>query len=136
MQWIHVSSAPLMYNYKCVRQTCFLLGQDDESDELFGTDVGEAMVSDLLPEVDHEVKNSLTSQDFMADVRAQHYGRLILENVGGKAWPDSQPEGLTRKQRRRYNQTRYSCCSTVTHIIYLQSVQIYVKPVLLNLYSV
>lgn len=32
------------------------------------------MFWDLLPEAQHELENSLTSQDFMADVRTQHYG--------------------------------------------------------------
>lgn len=72
----------------------FLLGQDDDADKLLGTDVCKAMFWALLPEAVHELKNRLTSQDFVADVRTQHYGRLILENVSGKPWPDSQPEEL------------------------------------------
>lgn len=55
-------------------KTCFLLGQDDEPDELLGTDVYEAMLLDLLLEATHQLENRLTSQDFMADVRTQHYG--------------------------------------------------------------
>lgn len=53
-----------------------------------------ARLSELLHHVIHEVQNSLTAQDFVADVSAQHDGGLILENVGGKAGPDSQPKEL------------------------------------------
>lgn len=84
-----------MYNQKCARETFSSLGQNDEPHELFGADVGEAMVSHIHPEVNHEVQDSLAPQNFVADVRAQHDGRLVLKNVGGKAGPDSQPGGET-----------------------------------------
>lgn len=76
------------------RGTCVLLGQDNQADELLGADVPEAAVSHLLRQAHHEVENRLAAQHFVADVRAQHDGRLILQNVGGKAGPDSQPEEL------------------------------------------
>lgn len=98
-------SDTFVYNHKCVGVTFFLLGEDDVSDELLGTDVIEAIHPHLVPEVDHEVKNSLTSQDFVADVSAHHDGRLVLENVCGEAGPDGYPEELRVEERRGYNQT-------------------------------
>lgn len=56
----------------------------------------------------------------MADVSAQHDGGLILENVGGKAGPDSQPKELI-KGGAGYNSIphkhkRYLCCSGKPHL--------------------
>lgn len=32
----------------------------------------------------------------MAHIGAQHQARLVLEDVGGKAWPDRQPAELIK----------------------------------------
>lgn len=55
-----------------------LLGQDNQANELLGADVPEAAVSHLLRHVVHEVENCLAAQHFVADVRAQHDGGLVL----------------------------------------------------------
>lgn len=51
-----------------------LLCENNESNELLGTGVREALISTLLPQVDHEVQNSLTTQHLVTHVRAQHDG--------------------------------------------------------------
>lgn len=68
-----------------------LLGEDYESNKLLGTDIREALISTLLPQVGHKVKDRLTTQHLVAHVSAQHDGRLVLQDGGGVAWPDGQP---------------------------------------------
>lgn len=75
----------------------------------------------------------------MADVSAQHDGGLILENVGGKAGPDSQPKELIKggggDTIQYYTNIKDTYAAAESHI-FQQSAQFYVKPVLLSLYSV
>lgn len=68
-----------------------LLGEDYESNKLLGTDLWEALLSTLLPQVYHKVKDCLTAQHPVAHVSTQHDGRLILQDGGGVARPDGQP---------------------------------------------
>lgn len=89
-------------------ETGFLLGEHDESDELLRTYVTEALRSKLLPEIHHEVQDRLTSKHFMAHVGAQHQARLILEDVGGEARPDSQPAELVSVGRKRNAGNKYT----------------------------
>ena len=51
-----------------------LLGEDDESNKLLGADVIEALMSTLLPQVVHKVKDSLAPQHLVAHVGTQHNG--------------------------------------------------------------
>lgn len=75
-----------------------LLGEDYESNKLLRADLREALISTLLPQVDHEVEDSLTTQHLVAHVSTQHDGRLVLQDGGGVAWPDGQP----RKDRQTH----------------------------------
>ena len=68
-----------------------LLGENHESNELFGTYLREALGSALLSQTDHEVQNRLTAQHLVADVGTQHDVGLVLQDGGGEAWPDCQP---------------------------------------------
>lgn len=68
-----------------------LLCEDYESDELLRTDVREALISKLVPQVDHKVKDRLTAQHLVALVDTQHDGRLVPQDGGAVAWPDGQP---------------------------------------------
>lgn len=92
-----------------------------------------ARLSELLHHVIHEVQNSLTAQDFVADVSAQHDGGLILENVGGKAGPDSQPKELIWRWGGgftiQYNTNIKDTYAAAESHVFLQSTQFYVKPV-------
>lgn len=69
----------------------FLLGEDNESNELLSTDIRKALISNLLSQVTHEVQNCLTTQHFVAYISAQHDAWLVLQDCGGVAWPNSQP---------------------------------------------
>ncbi len=51
-----------------------ILGEDDESNQLLGADVREALTSTLLPQVAHEVEHGLTPQNLVAHVCTQHDG--------------------------------------------------------------
>lgn len=95
-----------------------------------------ARLSELLHHVIHEVQNSLTAQDFVADVSAQHDGGLILENVGGKAGPDSQPKELIGRWGgytiQYYTNIKDTYAAAESHV-FRQSTQFYVKPVFVKL---
>lgn len=65
-----------------------VLGEDYESNELFSADLKEALISTLLPQVAHKVKDCLTAQHPVANVNTQHDGRLVVQDAGGVARPD------------------------------------------------
>ena len=47
-----------------------LLGEDYESNKFLGADLRETVSPTLLPDVDHKVKDSLTTQNFVAHISA------------------------------------------------------------------
>ena len=53
-------------------ETRSLLGEDYESNKLLSADLREALISTLLPQVDHEVKDCLTTKHFVAHVSTHH----------------------------------------------------------------
>lgn len=67
-----------------------LLGEDYESNELLSADLSKALISTLLPQVAHKVKDCLTTQHPVAHVSTQHNGRLVAQDAGGVARPDDQ----------------------------------------------
>lgn len=69
----------------------FLLGEDYESDELLSADLRKALTFTLLPQIAHEVKDRLATQNLVAHVSTHHDGRLVMQDGGGVAWPDGQP---------------------------------------------
>ena len=69
-----------------------LLGEDNQAHQLFGAGIRKALVSTLLLQIGHEVKNGLTAQDFVAHIGTQHDTGLVLHYVGHKARPDGEPE--------------------------------------------
>lgn len=68
-----------------------LLGQNDQAHKLLRAGFREALVSTLLPQTVHEVKDRLAAQNLVAHVGAQHDARLVLEDGGHKARPNCQP---------------------------------------------
>lgn len=70
---------------------CILLGEDYQSDELLSADLGEALVSTLLPQAAHKVEDCLTAQHPVADINTQHDGMFVVQDGSGVAWPDCQP---------------------------------------------
>lgn len=70
---------------------CILLGEDYQSNELLSADLGEALVSTLLPQAAHKVEDCLTAQHPVAHINTQHDGMLVVQDGGGVAWPDRQP---------------------------------------------
>lgn len=55
-----------------------LLGQNDQAHKLLSAGFREALVSTLLSQTVHEVKNRLAAQNLVAHIRAQHDAGLIL----------------------------------------------------------
>jgi hypothetical protein len=50
------------------------------------------ILSRLIVEIIHYIKNSVGSQDFMADVCHQQNAGFVSKNGGDKSWPHLQPE--------------------------------------------
>lgn len=68
-----------------------LLGQNDQPHKLLRAGFREAMVSTLLPQTVHEVKDCLTAQNLVAHIGAQHDARLVLKDGSHKTGPNCQP---------------------------------------------
>lgn len=49
-----------------------LLGQNDQAHKLLCAGFSESLVSTLLPQTVHEVKDRLTAQNLVAHISAQH----------------------------------------------------------------
>lgn len=80
------------YEPWCVCVSVFLLGEDDEPDELLGADLSKALTSTRLPQIGHEIKDRLATQHLVAHVDTHHDGRLVMQDGAGVAWPDGQPK--------------------------------------------
>lgn len=68
-----------------------LLSEDYESNELLRTDIRKALISTLLPQIAHKVKDRLTTQHLVAHISTHHDGRLVTQDGAGVAWPDGDP---------------------------------------------
>lgn len=79
---------------KCV---LILLSQNDQAHKLLGAGFREALFSTLLPQTIHEVKDSLTAQNLVTHIRAQHDAGLVLKDGGHESRPNRQPANRFRQ---------------------------------------